>query len=470
MTDQRINTGDAGDTVNAEGLITREQFRRLADLVLKTSEGDQTFISLHDASGGTTRFANNQIVQNVNTHRVSLAVTVAFGRKQGTATATDFGEDAIRDMVRRATEIARVSPEDPEYMKPLPPQDYVPLDTMQQDTALAGPEKRIAYAAEAIQQCQAGGFTAAGIVASSVAAVGLAAKTGLFAYEPRTEAKFSITAMGGEATGWAANVHRSIDTLGIPARTRFAIQKAKQAANPREIPPGRYTVILEPSAIACLIGPMIWTMDAKSFYKRTSPYEGKLGRLIMDRRLTLSNQTRHPDLLGNGFNSEGLPAEDLVWIQNGVLKQLRYDRYTAQEHHVHPSPSFDAPYLLGTPLGQVLAATEAAGAGHSAYPSLEDLIRSTPRGILVTNFWYIRDVNPTDMTLTGMTRDGIFLIEDGHITTPLVNFRWHESPFRAFNNVEAFTAPIDAVSNENWKMQLPAMKITDFNFSSVTRF
>jgi predicted Zn-dependent protease len=455
MTDQRMNTGDAGDAVNAEGLITREQFRRLADLVLKTSEGDQTFLSLHDASGGTTRFANNQIVQNVNTHRVSLAVTVAFGRQQGTATATDFGEEAIRDMVRRATQIARVSPEDPEYMKPLPPQDYVPLDTMQQDTALAGPEKRIAYAAEAIQQCQAGGLTAAGIVASSVAAVGLAAKTGLFAYEPRTEAKFSMTAMGGEATGWAANVHRSIDALGIPARTRFAIQKAKQAANPRELPPGRYTVILEPSAIACLIGPMIWTMDAKSFYKRTSPYEGKLGRLIMDRRLTLSNQTRHPDLLGNGFNSEGLPAEDLVWIQNGVLKQLRYDRYTAQEHHVHPSPAFDAPYLSGE-------GTEAA--------NIDELIRSTPHGILVTNFWYIRDVNPTDMTLTGMTRDGVFLIEDGHITTPLVNFRWHESPFRAFSNVEAFTAPTDAVSNENWKMQLPAMKIADFNFSSITRF
>jgi predicted Zn-dependent protease len=452
MTDQPT---DARDVVNAEGLITRHQFRRLADLVLKTSEGDQTFLSLHDASGGTTRFANNQIVQNVNTHRVALAVTVAFGRKQGTASATDFGEEAIRDMVRRATEIARVSPEDPEYMKPLPPQEYVPLDTIRQDTALAGPEKRITYAAEAIQQCQANGFTAAGIVASSVAAVGLAAKTGLFAYEARTEAKFSLTAMGEDASGWAANVHRSIDALDVPARTRLAIQKAKLAAKPRELPPGRYTVILEPSAVACLIGPMIWAMDAKSFYKRTSPYEGKLGRLIMDRRLTLSNQPRYPDLLGNGFNSEGLPAEELAWIQNGMLKQLRYDRYTAQEHHVHPSPSLDAPYLSGE-------GTEAA--------SIDDLIRSTQRGILVTNFWYIRDVNPTDMTLTGMTRDGVFLLEDGRITTPLVNFRWHESPFRAFSNVEAFTAPTDAVSNENWKMQLPAMKIADFNFSSVTRF
>jgi predicted Zn-dependent protease len=448
-------TEPSTDLVNADGLITREQFRRLADLVLATSQGGQTFVSLHDASNGTTRFANDQIVQNVHTHRVSLSVTVSFGLQHGTATATDFGEDAIRDMVVRATEIARASPEDPEFVKPLPPQEYVALETVRQDTALAGPEKRIAYAEAAIQQCRTEYLTAAGIVASSVAAVGLAAKTGLFAYESRTDAKFSLTASGGDASGWAANAHRSIDALGITGRTNVAIQKAKLAAHPKEVPPGRYTVILEPSAVACLLGPMIWTMDAKSYFKRTSPYEGKLGRQIIDRRLTLSNQPVHPDLLGTGFNSEGLPAAEMAWIENGVLAQLRYDRYTAQEHHVHPTPAFDAPYLSGE--GEEAADVDA-------------LIRSTERGILVTNFWYIRDVNPTDLTLTGMTRDGVYLIEDGRITAPLVNFRWHESPFRAFSQVEAFTAPMDAVSNENWKMQLPAMKIADFNFSSVTRF
>ena len=145
----------------------------------------------------------------------------------------------------------------------------------------------------------------------------------------------------------------------------------------------------------------------------------------------------------------------MAWIENGVLAQLRYDRYTAQGHHVHPTPAFDAPSLSGE--GEEAADVDA-------------LISSTERGILVTNFWYIRDVNPTDLTLTGMTRDGVYLIEAGRITAPLVNFRWHESPFRAFSQVEAFTAPMDAVSNENWKMQLPAMKIADFNFSSVTRF
>jgi predicted Zn-dependent protease len=201
---------------------------------------------------------------------------------------------------------------------------------------------------------------------------------------------------------------------------------------------------------------MIWMMDAKSFYKRTSPFTGKLGRKIIDARLTLRNEPAHPALLGDGFNGEGVPAERRAWIEGGTLTQLRYDRYTAQEHHVPPTPAFDAPAL--------------SGEGASAAQDLDALIASTERGILVTNFWYIRSVNPTDLTLTGMTRDGTFLIEDGRIAGPVLNFRWHESPLHALNNVDAYTSPMDAITNEHWKMQLPAMKLRDFNFSSVTRF
>jgi predicted Zn-dependent protease len=257
---------------------------------------------------------------------------------------------------------------------------------------------------------------------------------------------------------------------------------------------------LEPSALAGLIGPMIWEMDAKSYYKHTSPFEGKLGTPILDRRLSLVNRPDHPNLVGSGFNHEGLPAKELAWVEHGVLQSLRYDRFTAQEQGVDPTPSFDAPCLLGTPVGQDLPAKDAAGAamsrsdaagavgsrpqtagaGAAGAPisrsqaagaqSLEDLIAGTERGILVSNFWYIRTVNPTDLTLTGMTRDGTFLIENGRLSTGLVNFRWHDSPLRALAHVDGFTAPADAVSNENWKMLLPAVKLPDFHFSSVTRF
>ncbi len=364
---------------DGNGLISRDHFRRVVDRVVELSDGQHTFIALHDTNGGTTRFANNQIVQNVNTRRMGLAVTVAFGQQHGTATVTDFGDEAIRDTVRRATQIARVSPADPEYMPPLPPQDYAAISTQDEDTATAGPSHRIVLAAEAVDLCKAGDMTAAGIVTTSLTAVGVAANSGLFAYESRTEARFSLTAMTGDSSGWAANVHRSLDQLGVRERTRAAIDKAKRSASPKELPPGHYTVILEPAAVAGLIGPMIWMLDAKSFYKRTSPFSGKLGRLVIDPRLSLQNRPDHAGLLGNGFNGEGLPADDRVWIERGVLTQLRYDRFTAQEHHVYPTSALDAPCLFGTPLAQELTAEDAAGAGT---PLGQDLAAKEAAGVL----------------------------------------------------------------------------------------
>ncbi len=439
-------------------LTSKEEFCFLTELAFKHSTGEHTFVAMQDTHGGTTRFANNQIVQNVNSRRVSLSVSVAFGRRHGTASTTDLTAGSVQNTLRRAEQIARVAPPDPEYLAPIPRQEYPALATSRADTEVAGPARRLAEARTVIELCQAERLTAAGIVSSSLATVGLAADTGLLAYEERTAARFSITTIAEDSTAWAAAAHRAIDQLGVRERTRVAIKKAKQSANPKELPPGRYTVILEPASVGGLMSRIIWALDAKSYYKQTSPFRGKLGHRIMDSRLTLRNRPEHPALLGCGFNGEGLPATEMAWIESGVLQQLDYDRYTAQEHHVSPTPALDAPYLDG------------AGRGGLATDRVEELIEGTERGILVTNFWYIRSVNPTDLTLTGMTRDGTFLIEDGQIKTAVRNFRFHESPLRALNNLEAFTIPREAVAEESGKMLVPALKIRDFNFSSVTRF
>ncbi len=436
-------------------LASEKEFRFLADLVLARSTGEHTFVALQDVHGGTTRIANNQIVQNVDTRRISLAVTVAFGRRHGTAGTTDLAAGAVEDAVRRAEQIAKVSPPDPEYLEPVGAQQYAAPPTSRPETVSAGPDRRLGHAREAIELCRAEHIKAAGIVASSVATVGVAASTGLFAYEPRSDARFSITAMAENSTGWASTLHRSIDRLGVGELTRIAIDKAKRSADPKEIPAGRYTVILEPAAVAGLMTWMGWMLDAKSYDKGTSPFSGKLGQQILDQRLTFRNRRDHPDLLGQGFTWEGLPCSDFTWIEGGVLKQLDYDRFTAKEHHVDVIPTLEAPYLSGD---------------GAAVPSVEALIENTERGVLVTNFWYLRIVNPTDLTLTGMTRDGTFLVEDGRITTSLRNFRFHESPLRAFNQLEAFTTPAEATSAETGKLLVPAMKLRDFNFSSVTRF
>jgi len=437
-------------------LTSRQEFEFLADLVMSHSTGDHTFVSLRDSHGGTTRFANNQVIQNVNLRRGSLSITVAFGRQHGTASTTDFTAGAVRETLKQAEALARLSPDDPEYLPPVGVQTYLSLPTSRPETTAAGPARRLDYAREAIGQCKMENLNAAGTVSSGTATVGLAAETGLRAYEERTDARFSLTVQAGDATGWSAAAHRSIDRLHVQERTLAAIIKAKRGADePQELPPGRYTVILEPAAVAGLLSWMIWMLDAKSFYKGTSPFSGKLGSRIIDRRLSLLNQPAHADLLGNGFTHEGLPVIESGWIEAGVLTQLLHDRYTAREHQIETLTTLESPYLSGErPIGT----------------RVDDLIRTTQRGILVTNFWYIRPVNPSDLTLTGMTRDGTFLIENGEITSAVRNFRFHESPLRAFNQVEAYTAPAEAVTSETGKALVPAMRIHDFNFSSVTRF
>lgn len=436
-------------------LTSRNEFRFLAELVMKRSTGDHALVSLHDQQSGTTRFANNQIVQNVDTRRGSLSVTVAFGRRHGTASTTDFTAGSVQETVTKATEIAQLSPEDPEYLHPVGPQQYQTPPTTRVETTLAGPARRLEYANEAIGQCRMENLGAAGILSSSIATVGVAASTGLFAHEERTDARFSLTVQAGEATGWGAAAHRSIDHLKVQERTLTAINKAKRGLEVRELPPGRYPVILEPAAVAGLWSALLWTLDAKAYEKGTSALSGKLGQPIVDRRLSLRNLPSHEDLLGIGFTSDGLPTLASDWMTEGVLTQLSYDRFTAKARGIDPIPTLDAPCL--------------SGAG-SSLPTLQELVKHTERAILVTNFWYIRTVNPTDLTLTGMTRDGTFLVENGQIVSAVKNFRFHESPLQIFNRVEAFTNPAEAITSETGKLLVPSMRLRDFNFSSVTRF
>ncbi len=432
-------------------LTSREEFDFLADLVLRHSAGDHTVMSLTDTRSGTTRFANNHLIQNVDARRVVLSVTVAQGGRRGTASTTDLTAGAVQETVVRAERIARVSPVDPEFMPPLGPQVHAPGSPWREDTSAAGPAGRLAAVAPVLALCRGDDVSGAGIVTSGESVVGLATSAGLRVYEPRTEARFSLTVTDGDSTGWAANAHRSIDRLGIAERSQIAIGKARTGLPFQELPPGRYTVILEPAAVAGLLTWMIWQLDAKAYHKATSPYAGRLRQRIIDARLNLHNLPSHPDLLGRAFNTEGLPCPEALWIEDGVLTQLAYDRFTALAHGVAPMPLLDAPCLTGD-------------------GAVEDLISTTARGILVTNFWYLRVVNPTDLTLTGMTRDGTFLIEDGTVRSALRNFRFHESPLRAFSNLEDCTHPAEAATAETGKLLVPSMRIRDFPFSSVTRF
>jgi predicted Zn-dependent protease len=328
-------------------LTNRDEFRFLVDLVLQHASADHTCIVLHDQHNGTSRFANNQIIQNLNLRKASFSITSALGLRHGTASTTDLTAGSVKETLKQAEGIARISPDDPEFLPPVEPQTFQTWPTFRPDTLAAGPARRAALVRESVDQCQTKGLKAAGIVASSTINVGIAASTGLFAHEQRTDSRFSLTAQAGESTGWTAAWHRSIDHLHVSDRTRVAIEKATSGENPEEILPGRYTVILEPPAVAGLLSWFIWMLDAKSYDKGTSPFAGMLNKSIVDQRLTLRNWPGHPDLLGEGFTNEGLPVNEMTWIESGVLKQLDYDRFTARQHDVVSIPTLESPCLTG---------------------------------------------------------------------------------------------------------------------------
>lgn len=437
-------------------LTTEPGFRRIAEIVLAASKAEHTLVELDHTLATTLRFANNQAVQHVSQQSPGLSVTVSFGKREGTASTNRLDEASLREVVRAAESIAKVAPEDPEHLSPLGPQSYAPLPSTRPATAAATPMDLAQRAKALIDGCVARRLTAAGTVSTTLAARGVAASTGLFGFEEATDAAFSLTATAEDgSTGAAGNSHRDIQALGEGPRAARAIDKAARSSDPRELPAGRYPVILEPSAVASLLGPFFWSASARSYHKGSSPFVGKLGAPILDPRLTLRTDPAHPALLGARWGREGLAARPVTWIERGVLKSLAYDRFTAQAHGAEPTPSADAPILeLSGPT---------AG-------SLDELIASTKRAILVSSFWYIRYVNPVDLTLTGMTRDGTFLVEDGKIVGPVKSFRFHDSPLRCFARVDAATSPLEAVSAETGKMLLPALRLPELYFSSVTKF
>jgi predicted Zn-dependent protease len=382
-------------------------------------------------------------------------VRVAFGKKNGSASTNRLDEGSLRDAVAKAEEIAKLTPEDPEYLPPLLKQAYLRVPSFRSSTASVSPMEVARRTQPVIEQCEKNGLVAAGIMTNSVSARGVAASSGLFGYEQSTEAEFSLTATAEDSTGWAYISHRDIDALGVSDRTRTAVDKAVRSKAPREIPPGHYPVILEPAAVAGVLGMMNFSLDAKSYYKGNSALAGKLGSQVLDPRLTLRSDPANADLMGGAFDQQGLATKPMTWIENGTLKQIYYDRFTAKEQGVEPTPFPSAIVLeFNGPKAQ----------------SLDELIAGAKKAILITNFWYIRSVDPTDLTITGMTRDGTFLVEDGKIAAGVKSFRFHDSPLRCFANVDAATAPMQAGSMERGKMLLPAMRLPDFHLSSVTKF
>ena len=410
-----------------------------------------------------TRFANNAIHQNVAERTVHLSVRPVIDGRTARASTNRLNRDAIREVVAEAIAIARLTEPDPDLPPLAAPAEYQRVDQWFETTARATPEERARAVAEAIRAVEAAGQTAAGIYSTGESVFSLLNSRGVSARHRETMARFSITAMAADSSGWAKASACDRATLNPLELALTAARKAADSSAPRELPPGRYTVILEPAAVLDLVGQMFPDFSATAIRDGRSFLKDRIGQRIFGENITIHDDAGHPLQSGAPFDGEGVPRKRLALVERGVVREVAYSRQAAALAGAAPTGhGFPLPNELGE------APTNIVVSGGAT--SLDRMIASTERGILVTRLWYIREVDPYEKIFTGMTRDGTFLIEGGRVTAGVRNFRFNQGLIEMLSNVEALSAPVRASGEETFDLVAPAMKAREFNFTETTRF
>ncbi|MDP3774873.1 MAG: TldD/PmbA family protein [Gemmatimonadales bacterium] len=440
-------------------VMSRQEMQAIIEKVVRWSRADEVQVNLNSNVTGNTRFAANQLSTSGSVEDANIAVSSAFGPKHAVVTSNDLSDDSLHRLVSQSEALARLAPDDPEAMPSLGPQTYQPVNAFFDSTANLAPGDRARAALTALEQTRAAGdLMAAGFIVTQANSGAIGNQAGLFAYHRNTSANYTLTVRTADGTGsgWAAADSQDWSQLDFRGVAQRAVDKARASRNPVAIEPGRYTVILEPQAAGDLVQLMAFSLDARSADEGRSAFtrEGggtKIGERIVDERVTIFSDPRDPQLLAQPFDGQGLPLGRQGWVENGVLRQLFYSRFWAQRQNQQPT---------GFPSGVKLAGGTA---------TVDEMVASTERGVLVTRLWYLRQVDPRTILYTGLTRDGTFLIENGRISRSVRNFRFNDSPLFMLNNLDTLgRAERLAGTEAGGDIVMPAIKVHDFNFTSLS--
>jgi len=481
-------------------MYTREQVKALTDRIFNMVTGAdavQVQVSANEQSG--TRWANSSITTNLVRYDRSVTITVRVDGREGSASTMDFGDAGLTDAIEEAMAQARGGGDDeeeaggrrgggdrgarggrgggggrgerggdegprelPEWMGP---QTYMEVDAVLPSGVSFGPGERALMVKESLDICDAMGVVGSGYIPKNYRTTCNANSNGLFAFYSFAEAGFILTCRtpDGAGSGWAGITGiKDINDIDAAALSRTAAEKAVMSVNPRALEPGRYTVILEPRANARFLSLMTGLFNARTaetgntFFSGATEGSTKIGEKVFSDMLTLRSDIGNPILRQTTIRSDMTPAAPVTWVEDGVLRTLSIDDALASEKGVDPTPA-------SMNMSLVMEGTD---------QSLEEMIRSTRRGLLVTFFWYIRGVDQQTLLNTGMTRDGLFLIEDGEIVGPAQNFRWNMSPLVGYNNLTAVGKPVPMHMGESYDGGstglIPAVKMEDFYMTSVS--
>ena len=392
-----------------------------------------------------------------------LSVRVLLDHKTARATTNRFDADSIKSAVEQALALTKSVAPDPDLLPLAPPAPIPQIPRFDSDTAQATPVYRARGVSEAIRLVEGAGQTAAGIYSTGQAVEGIFNSQGVAGWHSETSAQFSITAMAEDSSGWAKASTAALNAMDPIELARRASDKARLSAHPQELPPGQYTVVLEPAAVLDLVGQMFGDFSATAMHDQRSFLTDRLGKKLFGENINIYDDVAHPLQSGVPYDGEGVPRRKLTLVEAGVPRDVAYSRSSAQRAGVEPTGhGFPLPNEIGeAPMNIVIA---------GGNTSIGDMIASTPRGILVTRLWYIREVDPYEKIMTGMTRDGTFLIEDGRVAAGLRNFRFNQGIIDLLNNVEALSPAVRATGEEAFDMVVPAMKAREFHFTEVTRF
>jgi predicted Zn-dependent protease len=431
---------------------SESEARAILEKVLSYSKAEGFESNLDGNVGGNIRYARNTVTTSGRESDLTLVAQSSYGKRMGTATINEFDDASLEKVVRRSEELAKLAPENPEFVENLGPQGYLTTKAYFDSTANITPDYRAKAALDSIKPCREKDLVAAGFLQDRAGFSSMINAKGLFAYHKSSSVNFSVTVRTADSmgSGWATRDYNDADKLDAARASQIAIEKASMSREAQAIEPGKYTVILEPAASIGLLQNMIFSLNARQADEGRSfmakPGGGtKLGEKIVDERISIYSDPTHPEVPTSPWQGDGRARKKTYWIENGVVKNLYYSRFWAQKKGVEATPS---------PANGIMEGGDA---------SLEDLIQGTKKGVLVTRTWYIRTVDPQTLLYTGLTRDGTFYIEDGKIKFPVKNFRFNESPVIMLNNLEALGRPERINGN-----LVPPMKIRDFTFSSLS--
>ena len=463
-------------------MLTKEKAADIFDRIRRFSSADEVEAIFTGSRFALTRFANNTIHQNVEDENSIVSIRTNFAGRTARATANQFDDESLRRAVAASENLARVQEPDPNLL-PMPAAEEAegrtgesPVPTRFFDqTATITPSARAEVVQSIVSVAGKHKLTTAGIYSNSESAEGIFNCRGLANWHRQTLAEISITMLAEDSSGWQKLNSPDVSNLDPARLAETAAQKAAESAHPREIAPGKYTVILEPAAVLDIVGFMFWDFSGMAILDQRSFLNDRIGAKLFGENINIWDDVAHPLQAGSSFDGEGMRRQRVQLVESGVVKRVVYARTTARRMKnseyagkVGPIEPTGHGFPLPNEVGEM--PMNIVFGGPESPRSVEKMIASTERGVLVTRLWYIREVDPYEKIVTGMTRDGTFLVENGKIQCGLRNFRFNQSLLSMLSNVEAMSAPVRASGEESFDMVAPAMKVREFNFTEATKF